>query len=424
MPVEPPPARARFELVPRGRLEGAESPPGSPIGSRRVLHISLVLLIVGGTSLFAIFGRPATKQEAPTDGVASLAADGAEPAALDGMDGSATDGLALEARDWISLDGDDGTIAIAAFEIERAPDPVAVYVHEEGLTMSTLASADTVGEALTAMGVATNEADYVFPTRGTPLTAGAHIYVYHAHQIELTVGEESTMVYTRARSVEDALGQEDILLGPLDRVEPYLDTPIEEGLAIHVTQVREETETIEEVIPLSIVYEDDPELFVGQYEVLDWGEDGLLRREYWVVYEDGQEVERELVGEWEQPARDQVIAQGTKVANVVETPSGPLRYTQAFDVYTTWYSPADAGTPPDSPWYGITATGVAVRRGIVAVDPNVIPLGTHLYIPGYGEAIAADTGSGVIGYHIDLGFADYEVPDWGSGWATVYILEP
>jgi len=188
--------------------------------------------------------------------------------------------------------------------------------------------------------------------------------------------------------------------------------------------VREETETTEEVIPLSIVYQDDPELFVGQYRVLDWGEDGLLGRQYRVVYEDGQEVERELLGEWEQPARDQLIAQGTKVANIVDTPSGPLRYSQAFEVYATWYNPASAGRSPDSPWYGITATGVQVHRGIVAVDPNVIPLGTRLYIPGYGEAIAADTGSGVIGYHIDLGFADWEVPDWRSGWTTVYILEP
>jgi 3D (Asp-Asp-Asp) domain-containing protein len=59
----------------------------------------------------------------------------------------------------------------------------------------------------------------------------------------------------------------------------------------------------------------------------------------------------------------------------------------------------------------------------VAVDPSVIPLGTRLYIPGYGQAIAADTGSAVVGHIIDLGFADYEAPDWRSGWVTVYVLE-
>ncbi len=425
MPVEPPRARARFELVPRGRLEGpTKSPPGLPISSRHLLHVSLILLVAGGVSLFVLFGPGEAERGAPTDGSASLTSDGLEPAALDGVDLSATDGLAREAIDGIGLDGDDETISIAAFDIERAPEPVPICLHEDGLTMTTLASAETVGETLTAMGITLNDADYVYPSKGTPLSAGTHIYVYHARPIELTVGGETATVYTRARTVGEALAQEDISLGRLDRVSHSLDTPIEEDLAVRVTQVREETVTLDETIPLSIVYQDDPEMFVGQYKVLDWGEDGLLHREYRLVYEDGQEVGRELVTEWEQPARDQLIAQGTKVANIVETPSGPLRYSEALDVYTTWYSPADAGTSPDSPWYGITATGVPVHRGIVAVDPNVIPLGTRLYIPGYGEATAADTGSGVIGYHIDVGFADYEIPDWRSGWATVYILEP
>ena len=107
----------------------------------------------------------------------------------------------------------------------------------------------------------------------------------------------------------------------------------------------------------------------------------------------------------------------------VETPQGPLRYGYSLEMYATWYNPASAGRSPDSPWYSITATGVQVQRGIVAVDPNVIPLGTRLYVPGYGEAIAADTGSAVIGNIIDLGFADHEVPDWYTGWVTVYILE-
>jgi uncharacterized protein YabE (DUF348 family) len=383
-----------------------------------------MLLVAGGVSLFVLFGPGGAKRGAPRDNTDSLTGNSVEPAALNGIDISVTDELAWEASDGIRPDGDDETIAIAALDIERVPEPVPICLHEDGLTMPTLASAETVGETLTAMGIALNDADYVFPSRGTPLSAGAHIYVYHARPIELTVGGETATVYTRARTVEETLAQEDVRLGLLDRVDPSLETPIEERLAIRVTQVREETVTIEEPIPLSIVYQDDPEMFVGQYKVLDWGEDGLVHREYRMVYEDGQEVERELVSEWEQPARDQLIAQGTKVANIVETPSGPLRYSQALDVYTTWYNPASAGRSPDSPWYGISATGVAVHRGIVAVDPNVIPLGTRLYIPGYGEAVAADTGSGVIGYHVDVGFADYEVPDWRSGWATVYILEP
>lgn len=53
-------------------------------------------------------------------------------------------------------------------------------------------------------------------------------------------------------------------------------------------------------------------------------------------------------------------------------------------------------------WVGQTATGVKPQIGIVAVDPKVIPLGTKLYINGYGKAIAGDTGGAIKGNKIDL----------------------
>ncbi len=63
-----------------------------------------------------------------------------------------------------------------------------------------------------------------------------------------------------------------------------------------------------------------------------------------------------------------------------------------------------------------------VTYGIVAVDPNVIPLGTRMFIPGYGYAVAADTGGAVKGYIIDLGFPDGVSADWQSKWVEIYIL--
>jgi 3D (Asp-Asp-Asp) domain-containing protein len=95
---------------------------------------------------------------------------------------------------------------------------------------------------------------------------------------------------------------------------------------------------------------------------------------------------------------------------------------RTLNVYATWYNPASAGRPRSDPSYGITATGVPVTRGIVAVDPSVIPLGTEMYIPGYGYAIAADTGGAIRGNMIDLGYPDGVVPDWRSSWVEIYIL--
>ena len=65
------------------------------------------------------------------------------------------------------------------------------------------------------------------------------------------------------------------------------------------------------------------------------------------------------------------------------------------------------------------------RHGIVAVDPRVIPLGSHLYIPGYGRATAGDTGGAIQGNRIDLGFnSSTDALQFGRRSVTVYVLHP
>jgi cystine transport system substrate-binding protein len=71
---------------------------------------------------------------------------------------------------------------------------------------------------------------------------------------------------------------------------------------------------------------------------------------------------------------------------------------------------------------GSTSTGLPVGWGVAAVDPSVIPLGTHMVVPGYGVAVAADTGSGVIGATIDLWFPTVaEANAWGRRTVTVQL---
>jgi 3D (Asp-Asp-Asp) domain-containing protein len=71
---------------------------------------------------------------------------------------------------------------------------------------------------------------------------------------------------------------------------------------------------------------------------------------------------------------------------------------------------------------GQTSTGLPVGYGVVAVDPAVIPLGTRLSIPGYGEGVAADTGSAVSGYAIDLWFPTLaDALAWGRRTVTISL---
>ena len=71
---------------------------------------------------------------------------------------------------------------------------------------------------------------------------------------------------------------------------------------------------------------------------------------------------------------------------------------------------------------GRTSTGVPVGYGIVAVDPNVIPLGTRMTIPGYGEGVAADIGGAVAGARIDVWFpTEAEALAWGTRAVTITL---
>jgi 3D (Asp-Asp-Asp) domain-containing protein len=72
---------------------------------------------------------------------------------------------------------------------------------------------------------------------------------------------------------------------------------------------------------------------------------------------------------------------------------------------------------------GTTKTGAQASHGIVAVDPHFIPLGTRLYVPGYGRAVAGDTGGAIRGRRIDLGFDSLrQAQSFGRRQIVVYVL--
>ena len=71
---------------------------------------------------------------------------------------------------------------------------------------------------------------------------------------------------------------------------------------------------------------------------------------------------------------------------------------------------------------GTTATGLPVGWGVAAVDPSIIPLGTHMNVPGYGDAVAADTGGAVVGNTIDLWFPSVaQANAWGRRVVTITL---
>lgn len=93
-------------------------------------------------------------------------------------------------------------------------------------------------------------------------------------------------------------------------------------------------------------------------------------------------------------------------------------YSRAVYVEATAYSSAEPGMS------AYTATGTLCRHGVIATDPNFIPLGTKVYIPGYGYAVAEDTGGAIVGNIIDVAFDSIaECYEFGRQFLEIYIIE-
>lgn len=100
----------------------------------------------------------------------------------------------------------------------------------------------------------------------------------------------------------------------------------------------------------------------------------------------------------------------------LKTPDGILKYSKKLNVFATSYDPYCPGCS------GTTALGLKAGYGVIAVDPNVIPLGSKVYVPGYGVAVAGDTGGAIKGNVVDLGFDNIQSGWWSSRQTDLYIL--
>jgi len=308
------------------------------------------------------------------------------------------------------------TQASLLMQRERA---VPFTLHEQGFTSPQFSAGLTVGQALAALGIDIGGHDRIWPGPDSPLSSGTHVYVQHANRIELTVAGKDRTLYTFATRVGDALAEAGLDLDPLDKVSQDASDPVRHGMRISVTTVRTRSEYTDETLLYDTVYRDDPDMLQGQEAIVQGGEYGYVRTEYQVRLENGREVKRRLVAQTVVPPTTQIIARGTGVAApILPAPPAPgdLNCARTLSVYATWYTAASAGGS------GYTALGLPVTKGVVAVDPRVIPLGTNIYVPGYGYALAADTGGAIIGNIIDLGYGPNDVYDWSTRWVDICIL--
>ncbi len=318
--------------------------------------------------------------------------------------------------------GRPGDSATWEVEVHRA---VPVTIVEANLRQDTQLAGDSIGEALRAAGISVRRGDVLRPPADAPLVAGMRIDIARGTPFRVTEAGTFRAERAWASTVGEALAAVGLTLQGADYSIPPADAALEPGMQIEVVRVVEDILVQEVPIAYGTVTEPDDTLELDSRVVLRPGEPGLKEQRVRIRYENGREVARHV--EEERVIREPVaerVAYGTKVVwQTVDTPEGPKRYWRKLRAYATSYSASRAGTPRSAPWYGRTRMGLPARRGIIAVDRRIIPLGTWVYVPGYGVALAGDTGGGIRRYHIDLCFDDDAYESWHQ-YVDVYLLEP
>lgn len=316
------------------------------------------------------------------------------------------------------------------------PERVKIIVHRavpvtlsesEGESSRTFRTTKlTVGAALLEQGTTIYLGDEVTPPLAAPMRPNMSITIDRATPIVIFADGRSFKTRTQGQTVSDILALENIPLVGQDYTRPALDHAVLPNDVIEIVRVEETLEIEAEYIPFETQWVADEGMELDEQQVRQAGNTGVIKSRTRVRYENGQEIAREFEDEWlDQVASTRIIAYGTEVViRTINTPDGPIEYWRKIPMLATAYSAATSGKTLDHPTYGITRTGLEAGYGIVAVDPRVVTLRSNVYVPGYGVAVAGDTGGAILGKHIDLGFDDDRPPPPIYEWRDVYLLTP
>ncbi len=303
-----------------------------------------------------------------------------------------------------------------------------VTLNDNGYVVQIQTTEKTVKELLDKYEITLGPGDEINPGPEEEIVDGSEIKIHRAFKVTIAADGNIKSVYLTQGTIKDALEKAYIVLGEKDFVNYGLDQQAAPGDHIKVTRVKEEVLVETEKIPYRIVTKENNKLKKGTEKVVQEGKEGEKERKILIAYHDGVEVGREVVEERiSKEPEDRVIDKGTYVAPPVsrgsttrsknssqgstssktsskQTESSKTSSSQTANKSTKTFT-ATAYTHTGNR----TRTGKWPKPGMIAVDPNVIPLGTKVYVEFSGKwsyltgyYIAEDTGGAIKGYIIDV----------------------
>jgi len=258
--------------------------------------------------------------------------------------------------------------------------------------------------------------DYIDKEVFNAIKDGMTINIIKSYDVTLVVDGVSHVYNSLGVTTQELLDMYDITLGPYDTIDKDFDAKLHANEVVTVERITIEIITEQTTIPFNTKYEKNTKMNVGDTVVIQQGKNGIIETDYVVVRRDGVDISKTKIEEKEvQKAQSKIIQYGTMILKTVpeDVKQSAIQVISNVKAYSYHYS----GRP-----YGVY--GLYCTYGTVAVDRKVIPLGSKLFIEGYGYAIANDVGGDIRGKTLDL-YMEYrpQCSVWGARRVTVYVLE-
>lgn len=313
----------------------------------------------------------------------------------------------------------------------------------DGKTKKTLTFNDgTVADAIKAAGLTLSKNDSVSFSRETSLEPDMEIKIARFYTVNVNVKGNKITKEVPAGTVANALEYLDIKLDKNDVVSVDINKEVTENMDIVINSVTYKDVKTTESIAYSTKYQNSDDMYIGETSTIQAGVNGertIVTREKYIngKLDSSSQVSNEIT---KQPV-DEIIAQGTKeYVSQVYTNSGSISVNESANVLTDVNGNqvnytrvlTGSGTAYYAPAGALTSTGRLARYGVVAVDPDIIPYGSILYIVSndgqvvYGYAVAGDTGGALWAGTaiVDLYYNTYdECCQFGRRDVTIYVLD-